>query len=61
MPHLHHNDQLRHDGLLTAAVKLFALHGYEGTAVPAVAREARVGLGTLYRYYPGKQALVNGA
>jgi AcrR family transcriptional regulator len=61
MPHLHHDDQTRHDGVLAAAVRLFAVNGYEGTTVPGVAKEARVGLGTLYRYYPGKQALVNGA
>ncbi len=61
MPHLHPNDEARHDAVLEAAIVLFSANGYAGTAVPEVARAARVGLGTLYRYYPSKQELVNGA
>lgn len=61
MPHLHPNDQSRHDAVLDAAIALFSENGYAGTAVPEVARCAKVGLGTLYRYYPSKQHLVNGA
>jgi len=61
MPHLHPDDQTRHDAVLDAAVGLFSANGYAGTAVPEVAKAARVGLGTLYRYYPSKRELVNGA
>ncbi len=45
--------------LLTAAAELFAERTYAGTAVPAVAERAGVGLGTVYRYFPSKQTLAN--
>jgi AcrR family transcriptional regulator len=61
MPHLHPNDETRHDVVLDAAIRLFSANGFAGTAVPEVAKAARVGLGTLYRYYPSKLDLVNGA
>jgi AcrR family transcriptional regulator len=45
--------------ILDAALKVFAERGYEGTTVPQVAHAAKVGTGTLYRYFADKQALVN--
>jgi len=45
--------------ILDAALRTFAAFGYHGTAVPEVARAAKVGTGTLYRYFADKQALVN--
>jgi AcrR family transcriptional regulator len=45
--------------ILDAALRVFASRGYHGTAVPEVAAAARVGTGTLYRYFATKEALVN--
>ncbi|MCB9595027.1 MAG: TetR/AcrR family transcriptional regulator [Sandaracinaceae bacterium] len=45
--------------ILDAALGLFAERGYHGTAVPLVAEAAGVGAGTIYRYFEGKQGLVN--
>lgn len=45
--------------ILDAALLMFAERGYHGTAVPEVAAAARVGTGTLYRYFAHKEALVN--
>src|SRR5262245_54514890 len=45
--------------ILDAALKAFAARGYHGTSVPEVADAAGVGVGTLYRYFADKNALVN--
>lgn len=45
--------------ILDAALRVFASRGYHGTAVPEVAAAARVGTGTLYRYFATKEVLVN--
>jgi TetR/AcrR family transcriptional regulator, repressor of fatR-cypB operon len=45
--------------ITSAALALFAAKGFEGTAVPEIAALAGVGTGTLYRYFPDKQGLVN--
>jgi AcrR family transcriptional regulator len=45
--------------ILDAALKAFAERGYHGTSVPEVADVAGVGVGTLYRYFADKNALVN--
>lgn len=47
--------------LLDAAVALFAERTYEGTQMPAVAQRAGVGVGSIYRYFPSKEALGNAA
>jgi AcrR family transcriptional regulator len=47
------------DTILDAALSLFAERGFHGTAVPLVAEKAQVGAGTIYRYFPSKEALVN--
>ena len=47
--------------LLVGAVALFAERTYEGTQMPAVAQRAGVGVGSIYRYFPGKEALGNAA
>jgi len=49
----------RRDAILAAALELFAERGFYGTAVPLVAERAKVGAGTIYRYFPSKEALVN--
>lgn len=45
--------------ILNAALAVFADHGVHGTAVPPIAREAGVAVGTLYRYFDSKEELVN--
>jgi len=49
----------KRDAILAAAVELFAERGFYGTAVPDIATRAKVGAGTIYRYFPSKEALVN--
>lgn len=49
----------KHDVILDAAMALFAELGFHGTAVPQVAERAKVGAGTIYRYFESKEALVN--
>jgi AcrR family transcriptional regulator len=43
--------------ILAAALGLFVERTWAGTAVPLVAERAGVGVGTIYRYLPGKEAL----
>lgn len=45
--------------LLDAALELFETRGFDGVAVPEIAREAGVATGTLYLYFRDKAALVN--
>ncbi len=45
--------------ILDAALGVFAERGFHGTSVPEVADAAKVGTGTLYRYFASKEALVN--
>jgi len=53
-------DQLdKRTRLLDAALDLFEAKGYEGVAVPEIARAAGVATGTVYLYFKDKQALVN--
>ncbi|SHN47446.1 transcriptional regulator, TetR family [Cryptosporangium aurantiacum] len=45
--------------ILRAALVTFAERGVNGVAVPEIATQAQVGTGTIYRYFPNKEALVN--
>lgn len=49
----------KREAILRAALELFGVRGYHGTAVPEVAQLAEVGAGTIYRYFSSKEALVN--
>jgi AcrR family transcriptional regulator len=44
---------------MRAAIACFVERGFHGTAVPQIAKEAGVSAGTLYHYFPSKEALVN--
>jgi AcrR family transcriptional regulator len=45
--------------ILDAALGLFEARGYGATPVPLLADRAGVAAGTIYRYFPGKQGVVN--
>jgi AcrR family transcriptional regulator len=49
--------QQRRQGILSAARELFWERGFAGTTMPDVAREAELAPGTLYLYFPSKDAL----
>lgn len=49
----------KRDAILDAALSCFVAQGFHGTAVPEVARKAGVATGTIYHYFPSKEALVN--
>ena len=44
---------------MDAAMELFAERGFHGTSVAMIAEKARVGTGTIYRYFEDKDVLVN--
>src|SRR5258708_5683395 len=48
------------DRLLEAAVRAFSADGPDAT-LDAIAKEAGVGIGTLYRHFPTREALVEAA
>jgi AcrR family transcriptional regulator len=47
-----------YDRLLAAAMAAFAEHGADDVSLEEVARRAGVGIGTLYRHFPARQALL---
>jgi AcrR family transcriptional regulator len=49
----------KREAVMQAALDLFVERGFYGTAVPEIADKADVGAGTIYRYFPSKEALVN--
>jgi len=49
----------KREAILAAALDLFAERTFEGTPVPLIAEHAGVAAGTIYRYFDGKEALVN--
>ncbi len=49
----------KRERIVRAALSVFAEHGLHGTPVPPIATEAGVGVGTLYRYFDSKEALIN--
>jgi AcrR family transcriptional regulator len=52
-------DEDKPERILEVALELFVERGFHGTAVPEVAEKARVGIGTIYRYFADKGTLVN--
>ncbi len=49
----------KQEDILDAALLLFATRGFDGTTVPMIAERAKVGAGTIYRYFENKESLVN--
>ena len=50
--------QRNYDRLLRAALAAFAEHGADDASLEEIARRAGVGIGTLYRHFPTRQALL---
>ncbi|MEC2439513.1 helix-turn-helix domain containing protein, partial [Bacillus cereus] len=48
----------KQEDIFDAAMQLFAELGYDGTTIPMIAENAKVGAGTSYRYFENKEALV---
>ncbi|MBK6922822.1 MAG: TetR family transcriptional regulator [Deltaproteobacteria bacterium] len=46
------------EAILTATAEVLTEHGYEGATTNAIARRAGVSIGSLYQYFPHKEALV---
>lgn len=46
------------DRIVAAAAQAFATHGYAGTSIATVARDAGLSPGNIYRYFPNKAALL---
>ena len=50
--------QRNYQRLVTAASAAFAEHGADDASLEEIARRAGVGIGTLYRHFPNRQALL---
>jgi AcrR family transcriptional regulator len=49
----------KRQAILDAAIRLIARSGLHNTPISAIAREAGVAAGTLYLYFPSKEAMIN--
>ncbi len=45
------------DELLAAAAQIFEAHGYASGTTNRIAKRAGVSIGTLYQYFPSKEAI----
>lgn len=54
---IHKSAEERQSEILTVASRIFSEHGYQLADVQAIADAAGVGKGTVYRYFPSKEAL----
>ncbi|MGA2487931.1 MAG: TetR/AcrR family transcriptional regulator [Roseiarcus sp.] len=53
-------DHVRRDHIAAAAERAFVRHGFHAATMQQVAEEAGMSAGNLYRYFPSKEALVEG-
>jgi len=53
-------DHARRDHISAAAERAFVRHGFHAATMQQVAEEAGMSAGNLYRYFPSKEALVDG-
>lgn len=53
------NDGDKRQKIMTAALRLFAERGFHGAPTSAIAAEAGVGVGTIYRYFKDKESLIH--
>lgn len=50
--------ELTRERILDAAARVFAEHGYAAGTTNRIAERARVSIGSLYQYYPNKDAIL---
>lgn len=50
--------QLKRSQILQAALDLLTEHGFHGAPISAIAHQANVGAGTIYRYFSNKDLLI---
>jgi AcrR family transcriptional regulator len=50
--------ELTRERILTAAARVFAEHGYAAGTTNRIAEEAQISIGSLYQYYPNKDAIL---
>lgn len=50
--------ELTRERILTAAAHVFAEHGYAAGTTNRIAERARISIGSLYQYYPNKDAIL---
>jgi AcrR family transcriptional regulator len=60
LPPVRAADHDRRDHIAAAAERAFVRHGFHAATMQQVAEEAGMSAGNLYRYYPSKEALVEG-
>ncbi|MBI1388778.1 MAG: TetR family transcriptional regulator [bacterium] len=48
----------KRDEIINAALELIAEHGFHGTSMAMIADRAKVGAGTIYRYFDSKDVLI---
>ena len=48
----------KREEVMQAALELIAEHGFHGAPMAMVAEKARVGAGTIYRYFDSKDKLI---
>lgn len=53
------NRESRYESILEAALQITAHKGFSGTTIAAIARQAGVATGSVYRYFPGKAELLS--
>jgi len=49
---------LKREQILKAGLKLFVTHGLHAVTIAQIAAEAKVGIGTVYRYFTSKEEIV---
>ncbi len=49
--------RIRQDRILKASAKVLVRHGYEGATTTRVAAAARIPVGSLYEYFPNREAI----
>ncbi|MEL6865293.1 MAG: TetR/AcrR family transcriptional regulator [Bacteroidota bacterium] len=49
----------KREAILEAALSLMTTNGIHATPMSAIAKEAGTGMGTIYNYFPNKDALIN--
>lgn len=56
---MEHSEPDKRERIIRAALELFTESAYASTTVPDIAERAGVAAGTIYRYFPSKEALAN--